>query len=714
MKKTFASFLIISAGLSFFAPCKTKFLPFEEKDSNAKRFMQSGVNHIANGDFRDGGKSWDFFFQGGNATARYTSGQAKLSISSVGNVNYGVQYYHDGFRLYTGGKYTFKFTASASKPKGCEVRLQLNGGDYHAYVMDTYTFTREPKTFQIDFEMKEDSDAAPRLVFNMGTFPDRDDKSFPIEVVLSDVSLVLNNEILADEKGNGGADISRVNQVGWRPDDKKIAFIKVDKDGLKFDVLDSKKAVVFSGKLGAPVRDEQSHEYVAKADFTKFKTPGVYTVSVDGNESFPFTIGEKIYDDVLDSATRFFYLSRCGQEVVDDTFGHGPCHTGEARIHGTNDYAYANGGWHDAGDYGRYVGPGAKAAIDLLQARDVNGGDFSKTPILDEVAYELDWMLKMQREDGGVYHKITCLKFPPFVMPQFETEKLFICPVSTAATADFAAAMAIASSHYPDSAYLDAAKKAWAYLEQNDNAPFSNPNMVETGAYPDSSDVDERYFAAVALRLATGDEKYAEAAQTLRSHQITRQWMESYGWAQMEGYADELVALNPDKFPAALAATAKKSLLAAADRLVSIASASGFSLSMDNLIWGSNMEAMNNARLLSTAFKLSKKQKYLDAAFAQVNYIFGCNPVSRCYVTGFGTNGAKYPHHRPSIAMKKPQPGMLIGGPDEHLDDVFTKNVLEDKPPLKCYLDNEQSFSTNEITIYWNSALVYALVDLIR
>lgn len=32
--------------------------------------------------------------------------------------------------------------------------------------------------------------------------------------------------------------------------------------------------------------------------------------------------------------------------------------------------------------------------------------------ILDEARYELDWMLKMQDDNGGVYHKVTCDVFP--------------------------------------------------------------------------------------------------------------------------------------------------------------------------------------------------------------------------------------------------------------------------------------------------------------
>lgn len=55
---------------------------------------------------------------------------------------------------------------------------------------------------------------------------------------------------------------------------------------------------------------------------------------------------------------------------------------------------------------------------------------------------------------------------------------------------------------------------------------------------------------------------------------------------------------------------------------------------------------------------------------------------------------------------------MLVGGPDSNLEDPYAKNVLKDAAPAKCYADNAQSFSTNEITIYWNSPLIYMFSEL--
>jgi endoglucanase len=701
-----------------FISCGTSFKPFPQTDTGQKIWMMTGVNQLENGDFSRQGKNWNFYLSGGNASVQYGAKKAAITLSSTGTVNYGVQFYYDGFRLYQGGKYTFSFTAAASSPKGCEVRIQYNGGDYHAYAIDTFTLTSDPRTYTLDFEMNEASDPAPRLAFNMGAFPDRDKEKMPVEVTIQDVSLKLNNAISAKEESNGGADIVRVNQIGYRTNDKKTAFVKVQKDGLQFSVLDKNGTEVFSGKLGRPVRDEMAFEYTAPADFSSVTEPGTYTVKVGSDESFPFVISDSVYTPILTDVLSYFTLSRCGTEVTGSLFGHPACHLGQARIFGTNDYMEADGGWHDAGDYGRYVVPAAKTVADLLSANQAASKTYRNFSILGETQWELDWMLKMQRADGGVYHKITCKKFPPFVMPQMETEQLIVSPVSTAATADFAASTALAAVYYRSSnpqfanTALAAAERAWNYLEQNSFQSFSNPSTVETGAYADTSDTDERYFAAAALCKATGNTKYAAAAEKLRKSPHAESWKEEYGWAQMEGYGNEIIINNPDLFSPWLVKEVKGAVLKRANTLIAQAANSGFGLAIKKTVWGSNMEVLNDAHLLAFAYDITGRKRYIGAAYAQVNYVLGCNPMTECYVTGYGMHSPQHPHHRPSIAMNTPMKGMLVGGPNEKLEDAFAQNLLTGKPPLLCYADNYQCFSTNEVAIYWNSALVYALAKL--
>ena len=99
-------------------------------------------------------------------------------------------------------------------------------------------------------------------------------------------------------------------------------------------------------------------------------------------------------------------------------------------------------------------------------------------------------------------------------------------------------------------------------------------------------------------------------------------------------------------------------------------------------------------------------------ALEHVHYIFGKNPCNVSFLTGFGKNLVKNPHHRPSAARKEAMPGMVIGGPDSGLHDPTAIKHYTGNPPAKCYVDELLSYSTNEITLYWNSAMILLLAQI--
>jgi endoglucanase len=158
-----------------------------------------------------------------------------------------------------------------------------------------------------------------------------------------------------------------------------------------------------------------------------------------------------VYGELLRSAARMLYLQRCGVETgaaLAGPYAHPACHTALATIYPDGGKIDVAGGWHDAGDYGRYVVTGAKAAADLMLAHELRGSALDDVGIpesgdglddlLEEAKFELDWLLKMQAASGGVYHKVTCAGFPGFGQPERETAELIVCPVPNTATGDFA------------------------------------------------------------------------------------------------------------------------------------------------------------------------------------------------------------------------------------------------------------------------------------
>ena len=77
-----------------------------------------------------------------------------------------------------------------------------------------------------------------------------------------------------------------------------------------------------------------------------------------------------------------------------------------------------------------------------------------------------------------------------------------------------------------------------------------------------------------------------------------------------------------------------------------------------------------------------------------------------------GSRSPEHPHHRPSGARHQAMPGMLVGGPNNGLNDPTAMSVLRGKAPAKCYVDNLNSYSTNEICVYWNSPLTLLLAGI--
>src|SRR5262249_23597038 len=135
----------------------------------------------------------------------------------------------------------------------------------------------------------------------------------------------------------------------------------------------------------------------------------------------------------------------------------------------------------------------------------------SSTPdFLDELRWELDWLLKMQAADGSAYHKLSTKQFGAFIPPEQEKTERYFTPWSSAATADFVAMMAQASRHLrpydPMSAdrCLGAAQKGWAFLGSHTKNHGADLKGFGTGGYQ-SGDADDRLWAAAELWETKGD-----------------------------------------------------------------------------------------------------------------------------------------------------------------------------------------------------------------
>lgn len=528
--------------------------------------------------------------------------------------------------------------------------------------------------------------------------------------------------------------ILTVNQIGYpAPAPKSFRYAG---PGGAFEVIHAATGeVAFSGETAPSRQDEAAGTPVSLGDFSGLTEPGTYRIRMNGETSSPFVIANDPYADLHTGLLKAFYFFRCGCELKEEFAGpwaHQACHLAEGIVYGEPDRRRDSaGGWHDAGDYGKYTGPGAKAVADLLLAYELYPQAFRRTvplpesdgrtpDVLHECRYELEWLLKMQDErTGGAFHKLTTKQFPALdVMPEDDLAELYFLPVSAAATGCFAAVMAMAARIYRlfDGAFadrcLDAAKRAWRWLLDHPEVPgFKNPADIGTGEYGDAQDLDERYWAAAELFRATGDEAFHEAFKRLALQQFPKFEL---GWADMGAYGSLAYLLDgPENTDPALYARLKEELLTEADKLLAICSGDGYGISLTpaDYIWGSNMVVMNRAMLLLMAFRFGGKTEYEHAALDHVHYLLGRNALDYSYVTGYGDRPVMHPHHRPSVGdrVTEPVPGLVIGGPNRGLNDDCMMEHLQGEAPARCFIDDELSYAGNEVTIYWNSPAVFVV-----
>lgn len=537
----------------------------------------------------------------------------------------------------------------------------------------------------------------------------------------------------------------KVDQAGYPVAARKVALVSSETPASEFVVRRVKDdSVAFRGVLSPQQADPDSGDRVQSAEFTGLTARGDYYVDVPGiGRSWGFAISPSVYSRAYYLAMRSYYGQRCGTAVDLGAefpgYRHQACHL-QGAWHESSGKAgprASKGGWHDAGDYGRYVVNSGISTGTLLWtwemfAPRIRGIKLNLpetgngTPdILNEIRWNLDWMLSMQDDDGGVWHKQTSERFCGFVMPEQDTLISYVIGTgktpfkSSCATGDFAAVTAIAASAYQpfDPVFagkcLRAARLAFAWLEKFPDVIYHNPAGVSTGDYGDRDCGDEILWAA------------AELWRTTRENAYERYFLEHYGafeksihpvgpqsWSNVANLALWSYVLGGGK-NAQAASSIRQTSLDAADRVVerSAANAYRISLTPSDYIWGSNGVAANYAMQLVVADALEHKPAYLETALDNLHYLLGRNVFSLSFVTQVGAHPFRHPHHRPSGADNnaEPWPGLLSGGPNRGRQDSAMRRLPADLPPARMYLDDQAAYSANEIAINWNAPLVFLL-----
>jgi len=517
-----------------------------------------------------------------------------------------------------------------------------------------------------------------------------------------------------------------LNSLGFLPlSSKKASIVGETKSFVIKQVSD--QVVVFKGNVSNPVLQKDVNQNVSVADFSSFTKSGKYFLELpDGAKSVEFEISPKVYNQAFYTTMRGFYLWRCGTAVEGKhngiRYAHDACHMED----GYEDYQGKPGerrdgtkGWHDAGDYGKYVVNAGVTVGMMFMAWDQFQNNLQKFSLdlpetangypdfLKELKWETDWLLTMQYTDGlgKVSHKLTRKNFEPFCKPEDDKEKRYFTDWSSAAVADFVAMMAQAARYFDpyDKAYsqkcLKAAQVSYQFLKENPQDKGFVQGEFNTGGYQ-TKDKDDRLWAAAEIWETTGNSAFLKDFE-LQAEALNFKIDDNWDWDEVAnlGMFEYTLSKRTGKNPMILKSI-QKNIVAVADTIVLKGAADVYGRPLGGrYYWGCNGTVVRQVLNLHVANRISPDKKYIQTSQDAIAHIFGRNYYNRSFVTGLGINPAMNPHDRRSGSDNEvqPWPGYIVGG-------GHTATGWNDK---------QEDYATNEIAINWQGALVYALAGFI-
>ncbi|KAB1138690.1 glycosyl hydrolase family 5 [Micromonospora sp. AMSO12t] len=707
---------------------------------------------IDNGDFSAGVSPW---FSYGTGPLAVTDGRLCATVPGGLANPWDAGIGQDGVPLVAGAEYTLGFDVSATPGTAVKAVLQLGTAPYTTYASVDATAGGTAQRFEKTFTVPEANPAA-QLIFQVGG------NAAEQTVCLDDVSL-RGGDPPAPYVPDTGPRV-RVNQVGYLPGGPKNATVVTSAtDALPWQLKSAAGTVLASGSTTPRGVDAASGQNVQTLDFSSYRTPGAgLTLTVDGETSHPFDISGTLYDRLRADSLQFFYAQRSGIAIDGDLIGaeyaRPAGHLGVAPNKGDTsvpcqpgvcDYSLdVRGGWYDAGDHGKYVVNGGIATYQLLNTFERTrtaataghgaalGDSTLRVPergndvpdVLDEARWELEFLLRMQVPAGKplagmAHHKIHDRNWTGLPLaPHDDPEQRELHPPSTAATLNLAAVAAQCARLFApyDAAFAKrcgtAAKTAYAAAKANPTRYASPADSTGGGAYDDTNVTDEFYWAAAELFLTTGEQPYLADLTASPHHTGNVFDPRGFGWQGVAALGRLDLATVPNGLPAADLARVRASVTAAADAHLAEAARQAYGLPMpgdpDSYFWGGNSNIINNAVVLATAFDLTSNAKYRDGAVQAMDYVLGRNALNISYVTGWGEHAAENQHsrifgHQLDPDLPKPPAGSLAGGPNAALQDPFAAKLLAGCKPMFCYVDDINSYATNEVAINWNSALAW-------
>ncbi len=562
----------------------------------------------------------------------------------------------------------------------------------------------------------------------------------------------------------------RANQVGYRPDESKvaIAFSHQPVTGNFFLLEMPSGRIVFSASVApSPAPGWGTFEHHYRLDFSKFSAPGRYRMKIDatGAISRPFSIGDDVYGDQVEDLIRFLRQQRCGYNPVLDVV----CHSRDGRTafgpKPAGTFVDVTGGWHDAGDQLKYLLTGSNATARMLLAYQLEPDKFddrtdrlgnplpNQIPdVLDEARWGLDWLFKLHPSSNELYHQVADDRdHNGWKMPdqdtsdygwgpnsyrvvygadgqsqglqEFKSESTGLANIAGRCAVSMAKACQIWKQDLDDPIFaarcLQAAREFYAMGKAKEGVQQGN-SYGAPYRYSETTWADDMEWAAAELYAVTAEAAYLEDAIRFARLAADTSWMpfETVGHYQFYPFLNVgHFALFPHvdaDFQRVLAGYYRSGIEATLAR----AKKNAFGVGVP-FVWCSN----NLTTALITQILLYERMtddlQYHGYLLALRDWLFGCNPWGTTMFTGIPHDG-EFPEDVHTAVWKltrRAVPGGLVDGPvyakvyhsllGLHLNEA--DEFAEFQNQHVVYHDDIGDYSTNEPTMDGTAGAIYMM-----
>ena len=513
----------------------------------------------------------------------------------------------------------------------------------------------------------------------------------------------------------------RLSQVGFLPNDIKSGVIlsNLELNESHFKIINStNNKFEFDGKIGNDEGKFGNFKYSYKFYFSDFNKVGNYKIALKSYRSFNFEIGNSIYSPVVKELMKFFPIQRCG---YTNPVGHEVCHIADATslIDGDktlNQTLDVTGGWHDAGDYVKFLSTTALTTYTLLFAYDFNnekyGFDFDNNnvpDILEEAKIGLDWMLRAQTDDNRLIIQVQNLQDHDVGWRLPENDSLtFNRPgyigIGKNIIGIYSATLALASriwkEKFENEVFADEClTTSQKYYKLKD--VVQDIDSAGTGHYLDNKHEGKLALAAIELYITTKDRNYLKDAKKYGLAAGAEYWW-SYG--NISTFAHYRLAKNDRYFLELIKQSLNSFNKSRNSKLF------GETVSLG---WGSNLTQIGTALQAILYSDISKTNEFDSLKISVRDYLLGKNQWGISFVSNIGSNYSKNLHHQISFINKITLPGGFAAGPVlkssvQSYNLPFTQRDRYSKfqTEYAYYRDDRMDYVTNEPTIINNAMAV--------